>query len=208
VVERELRPVVMAARLNRQTLILAHHLHKSGGQHGTEVAGGHAIIGGVDGYLSLLRDPHHEFRRIVRGTVRRIKVEELVYEMIKDGEFLVLGERREVERVELRRNALQVLSKANEPWNLTQVCSALSERGVKEHSKRVRAALDWLTEQGFAVRDPAEEKKGKTYKWQITDAGRQWLQDTTQAATQSQATPDPVNQAALQNYLNELDENW
>jgi len=177
--EAELRPLIDAAtRTNRQTLLLVHHMRKAGGTDGRGIAGTHAIVAAVDGYLELHKDPRHETRRVVRGVSRLYKVEEFAFERKEEGRFVVLGRRDEVERVELQRNVLAALAALDGYSTRQQVHDALDDRD-SINAKQLRAALDWLTARGYAQRTPSEEHKGATYRWQITDAGRQWLEDTT-----------------------------
>jgi KaiC/GvpD/RAD55 family RecA-like ATPase len=177
--EAELRPLIDAAtRTNHQTLLLVHHMSKSGGTDGRGIAGAHAIVAAADGYLELHKDPRHETRRVVRGVSRLYTVEEFAFERTGDGQFVALGKRDEVERVELRRSVLAALAALDGYSTRQQVHDALDDRD-SINAKQLRAALDWLTARGYAQRTPSEEHKGATYRWQITDTGRQWLEDTT-----------------------------
>jgi hypothetical protein len=77
-----------------KTLVMVHHSRKGGGEHGEGIAGGHALLGGFDIAIEVLRDPNQSReRRLIRSYARLIESREAVYERFADNAtFRLLGD--------------------------------------------------------------------------------------------------------------------
>ena len=157
-----------------RTIIFVHHQRKGGGQHGEGVAGGFAFVGSVDRVIEVVYDANIETRRRLRFLSRIEAPPELVYERDESGKLVIRGEPA---AVDLEATAARCLEVLTEEWRTTkEVYQALAEPRPSEET--VRKALHALYRQGQIQRDPAEERRGATYRWSLRPASTSNLQTT------------------------------
>lgn len=150
------------ARLREKTRIYLHHLRKDLGDHGLAVAGGTMLVGAVDRVLELRHDSHDEQRRLLRVISRISGAPDLLIGLDEIGWPVALGDPGSVELEQVANACLEVLE-ADEWLTKRQVHERLDE--PKPSLKQVGRALELLLQRGLAERDPAEEKRGTTYRW-------------------------------------------
>jgi len=158
------------ARLQGKTRVYVHHRRKETGDHGTEVAGGTMMVGSVDRVLVLERDPNDPQRRVLKVYSRIVGAEDLLIGLDESGRPVALGHRSAVELEAVKSRSLAVLEKEAaygdpyaEGWLTTR---EIRERlNPRPSDDLVRKALDQLLREGEVERDPAEPRKGATYKW-------------------------------------------
>ena len=163
-----LNPFIALARDKGKTLILLHHTRKGGGMYGEAVSGGHAFLGTVDVALELNR--HVDRKRIIRGSARVFEVPTLMYEMTKEGEFVVLGNPDELAIEEVRDRLLENLTNN---WVTTSKARELIGK-PEPSNEQVRQALEHLAFQTITARDPPTSegsRPGKTYQWRKLKGG-------------------------------------
>ncbi len=163
-VARVLAPFVAAARAGNKTLILLHHVRKGGGEHGEGITGGHAFLGIVDVGLEILREQNlGENRRRIRGWGRLFPIEEAVYELGPDGTMTLLGSPKAVEHGAVKERVLAILG--GEWRTRKELLDDLED--PKPAMEQLRLALNALVTDGVVERDPAEEKRGATYRYRL-----------------------------------------
>ncbi len=161
-IARVLNPLIALCRQQGKTLLLTHHLNKSGGDHGTGITGGHAFLGVVDVALELLpADGGSENQRKIRGWGRILSIPELLYEKREDGSFAALGSPVEVQLEQVKQ---RVLASIDGEWlSLKDIQGTLDE--PRPSTNQVRNALEELVVEGMMERDPPTAKPGATYRY-------------------------------------------
>lgn len=160
---RKVAPWLADCRRLNKTLVALHHMTKAGGDHGRGISGGHALFASFDTALEIERVPGISNRRLVKGYARLLTPEDLLYQREDDGSLTSLGEAKAVTHDEVVKRVESVLS---ETWqNRTEIGESLAEPPVGK--EMIRRALGELVDKGVAERDPAEDKRGATYKWRI-----------------------------------------
>jgi len=163
-VARMLNPVITACRKFEKTLILAHHLRKAGGEHGTAITGGHAFLGVVDVALEVgFADGNAPNRRKIRGWGRIIAIPELLYDMADDLSFKPLGSPHAVEVANVKRRVLDVL---NGQWQAFRDIHAAMD-APKPGREYLRLALQELVTSGDVDRDPPDGGRGKAIRYRV-----------------------------------------
>jgi hypothetical protein len=191
-VARVLTPFVAAARAGGKTLVLLHHIRKGGGEHGEGIAGGHAFLGMVDVALEILREQNlGETKRRIRGWGRLFPIDEAVYELAPDGTMALLGSPKAVELGAVKARVLDVLS--GEWQTRREILEGLED--PKPAMEQLRLALNALVQEGLAERDPAEERRGATYRYRL--ATKPELPPIrTPVVSQVGASPSPAPEGA------------
>jgi hypothetical protein len=101
-------------------------------------------------------------RRIVKGIARHISPPELIYERDEDGNMCALGESHAVELGDVIERLGQIVT---EEWQTRrQILDSLDEPRPGQ-TVVGRDALNALVRKGEIYRDPAEDKKGATYRY-------------------------------------------
>jgi hypothetical protein len=161
-----LTPLITLCRSKNQTLIMAHHTRKGGGEYGEAAAGGHALVGIVDVAVELVRDKQSVRRRVIRGWGRVVEVPDAVYEMDLEGGLHLLGDPKELEFDEVKDKVLEVLT---EEWQKHRdIFSALEE--PKPSARHLDGILHALAKEDKAERNPPLSegpKPGKAYQWRL-----------------------------------------
>jgi DNA repair protein RadA/Sms len=164
---RAAEPWVEYSQRTGCTLILVHHMRKSGGEHGKGVAGHHSLTGAADNIIEIERDGDGNRRTIkvigrsveeAKGTYER--VEKLTPQGLGTGlyEFKFTGSRKPV----LERIKPLLL---REEWlTTTEIREALDPAPLAE---AVTNALIALCRDGYAERKPGlgEDVARRTVKW-------------------------------------------
>jgi predicted ATP-dependent serine protease len=162
-----LTPLITLCRVKHQTLLLAHHTRKGGGEYGEAAAGGHALVGIVDVVIELIRDKQSSRRRVIRGWGRVVEVVESVYEMDDDGSLRLLGNPRDLEFQEIVARVQETLTVELQPTKT--IWESLEEPRPSQES--VRQALNFLAQRGTVQRDPPFSEgpnPGKRYWWRAS----------------------------------------
>jgi hypothetical protein len=97
-VRAAVEPWVLIVRERRKTGVLAMHETKSGGEHGRGMAGGHALLGVVDGLLTLRRGAKPDRRVITplhRLPAEHVDTRELLYTMQATGRLWCVSQMNE-----------------------------------------------------------------------------------------------------------------
>lgn len=166
-VMKKLRPWL--ATLRGKTLILAHHLRKSGGDHGLAVAGAGALVGAVDRVLELRHDTGLPKRRRVLSTMGRIETgRDLMIELQDDGILKALGNPEAVAQETLRARILAVLPLRDRAMRKQEVQSALADNGTPPGIRTLDEALKALHVDGQVLRLGAG-KKGDPHRWALVN---------------------------------------
>jgi hypothetical protein len=165
-VAAELGPWIAAARENQQTFLAAHHMRKSGGDHGEGIAGGHALLGAVDIALQINRD-QSPTRRVVKAYARLIQPFDFLYERTRDGKFVALGDPEGISVMETRQKICQLLGS---DWLKTsEVLQRLADPKPSQETLR-KALLDEAKAGGIQRFPPlGESAERKTVKWRRSD---------------------------------------
>jgi hypothetical protein len=165
-IAKAVSPWVSAARAGRKTWFGLHHSRKAGGEHGTAISGGHAIMGAVDVALEIGRD-NNPRRRTIKGHARIIAVEELLYEQDEDDNLSALGSPSGVTIIEVRARLLQALGNT---WLTTdELLELLAD--PKPSDELLRQALMAEAKGGRVERDPplsAGRVRGKKIRWRAS----------------------------------------
>ncbi|MGB2693762.1 MAG: AAA family ATPase [Dehalococcoidia bacterium] len=173
---RALTPFIAASRSANKTLLLLHHLRKSGGDHGAAISGGHAFVGIVDVVLELHRldNPQARTRRSITGLARVVEVPEIAFDRRDDGSFRVIGIGgiTELDFDRVKDRVFEVLPTKQRRSTTTEMREALSE--PRPSRTQVTEALHALRAEGRAGRHPKHDRKGGTYTW--------WKQGTHRAS--------------------------
>jgi len=159
-INRVLSPLISLCREKNQTLILAHHTRKTGGNYGMAAAGGHAIVGIVDIVLEVSRVPKQEDRRRLRGWGRIIEVPDIVYEY--DGKTLTVLE----SVTELEEEALSILTSI--PARTRAILKQMDD--PKPSLRGLTYALERLAKRGKIERHPPIDEgsqPGVVYQWSV-----------------------------------------
>jgi Bifunctional DNA primase/polymerase, N-terminal/AAA domain/Primase C terminal 1 (PriCT-1) len=162
----QLRPVVAICQARRKTLILVHHMRKSGGEYGEGIAGGHALLGLVDVALEIRRDKKPN-RRKLKALGRGGISGDLLYEMRENGLMVPLGRSSEMALEGVKERISAVLT-ASENWLKTaEVLEAIE--APPPSLEQVRLSLVELSRAGRVERHPplGELGQGKTHSWRI-----------------------------------------
>ena len=160
-VARKAAPWIAGAREAGKTLIVLVHDNKAGGDHGRSISGGHALLGAFDAALVIDRVNGAPMRRSVKGWARLFQVPEFLYEMREDGSLVSIGDAAAVELAEVTARAADVLTE--DLRSRKEIMADLDE--PRPSFEQLRRALSDLVREGVAQRDPAEDRKGATYKW-------------------------------------------
>lgn len=107
---RELTPIIDLARTSGAHVMLVHHSRKSGGQHGHESLGSQAILGAVDVYVSIRRDPRSDVRSCYAEGRDDVRLREVVLELDEDsGQINVAGDLKQARIQDKGREILDYL---------------------------------------------------------------------------------------------------
>ncbi len=154
---------LLRAAGGRTLLILHHARQETSGDVVDQPAGGLAFSGGVDVSLVLSHHQHSESRLLLRGVRRNGRIEPLLLEW-RDGRLVAEGEADAVSFAELAERIRDVM--ADGVWRRkSEILQALAE--PKPSDTHLRQVLTALVEQGELERDPAEERKGATYRYRL-----------------------------------------
>lgn len=164
-VARVTNPWIGDARASDKTLLMLHHNRKGGGEHGEGVAGGHALMGGFDIVIEVLRDSNQaKNRRLLRSYARLIESRESLYERTDAGDFRFLGNPRDVGRDEVTKRLQAVLT--DDLQTTKELHELLGE--PKPSVEQTRLALEAMAKRSDIRRDPSVAsgtQRGKTYRW-------------------------------------------
>jgi hypothetical protein len=154
-----------------KTLVMVHHSRKGGGEHGEGIAGGHALLGGFDIAIEVLRDPNQSReRRLIRSYARLIESREAVYERCPDdGSFRLLGD---PSALRLEDVSSRLLAALDETFRSTHDLHA-TLGDPRPSEEQVRRALTSLAEKGVILRDPdiaLGQKRGTAHRWATSKA--------------------------------------
>jgi hypothetical protein len=154
-----------------KTLVMVHHSRKGGGEHGEGIAGGHALLGGFDIAIEVLRDPNQSReRRLIRSYARLIESREAVYERCADNAtFRLLGD---PSALRLEDVSSRLLAALDGSFRSTHDLHA-SLGDPRPSEEQVRRALTSLAEKGTVLRDPAialGQQRGKAHRWATSKA--------------------------------------
>jgi DNA repair protein RadA/Sms len=166
-IARVTNPWVGAARIGGKTLVMLHHQRKGGGEHGEGIAGGHALMGGFDISIEVLRDTNQaRNRRLIRSHARLIESRESVYERTEAGAFVMLGDPGSIRRAAVGDRLMALLADAPELRTTQELHDALGD--PLPSVEQCRLSLTTLAEQGKLVRDPplsAGKARGRSHRW-------------------------------------------
>lgn len=163
---RKLVPIVGATQKKGQTLILAHHTRKGGGQYGEGAVGAGAFLGIVDVALELRRDSYDSDtpRREIHGWGRIHQIEPLSYEL-RDGKLIALGSPESVRKEAVKEKILELLGE--EKVGIKELWESMGDH--RPGRDQVRRACVELAQDGLIQRDPPITEKAsgkKSVFWQ------------------------------------------
>lgn len=129
-----LAPLLDLAHTTGCTILVLHHLRKSAGSEGTDVAESNDLVAIADQVIYLRRDKDHERRRILQapGLGRYPPVADLILEIGADGLYTGLGEAETIHAREENAALLDVL----DDWLTVAEVAAATE--IPEHTCRRR----------------------------------------------------------------------
>lgn len=171
---RAVEPWVAYSQQTGCTLIIVHHKRKSGGEHGTGVAGHHSLAGSVDNIIEIDRDGEGNRRTITiigrsveeaKGTYERAEI--LTPQGFSTGlyEFRYLGAKREVKLADIAARIQRVLT--DDPQTTALVFKLVAREAPVPTDRTVKNALTELARKGLAVRQPDidEDAARRTVTW-------------------------------------------
>jgi hypothetical protein len=162
-----LRPWEAALSQQGKTRIYVHHERKRGGEHGQAIAGGSAFLAVVDRALEVTFDEHDDRRRKITVRSRIAQPGDLLYERRADGALVALGSPDLVARAAVAARVYAFLAAAPAVWHRTsEVCDGLD--APRPSRRLVSELLDALHRAGRIERDPAEDRRGTTYRWRVS----------------------------------------
>jgi hypothetical protein len=142
--DQALTPLLGLAHTTGCTVLVLHHLRKSGGEEGTDIAESNDIHAIADQVLYLRRDKEHERRRLLQapGLGRYAPQADLILEIGEDGLYTGLGEAEAIRAAEENAALLDALGDwltAEEVADATGISERTCRRRLKDLVKSGRA---------------------------------------------------------------------
>ncbi|MHB0878879.1 MAG: AAA family ATPase [Anaerolineae bacterium] len=145
-IARAVTPFVLACRRKRQTLLMTHYPRKSGGDYGEAIAGGTALVAGVDAYLEYWQDDKKMAgnQRLLFGNKRLMPITAVVVQLNGDLSMSVVGTPDAVLLTEQERAVLAALAELGES-DFDRLLDFLKMDGVVRSRTQLQRLLQKLT---------------------------------------------------------------
>lgn len=155
-------PIISAARQRGMSLLMTHHLRKTGGDYGTAISGAGAFAGIVDVLIEIERSGRSN-ERMIKVMGRRIAEKRILYAMTTPGQFELRGAPEDRESGNVKERVFLLLTTEFQTTaTLTKHFSGCADV--------VLDALNDLAREGQALRNPPINeggKQGKAYQWKL-----------------------------------------
>ena len=159
---RALAPFTELAHSTETHVMLVHHSRKSGGQHGHESLGSAGILGAVDVYISLRRDPKSGVRSAYGEGRDGVKLREVILELDEEGGWVsAAGDLKQARVQDKGREIHDFLQDRESPATRTDIIE-----GVRGAPNTISAALGRLVDGGQIERS-GEGKRGSPFRYSI-----------------------------------------